>query len=307
MSRRPTPPTRQQDRPPRVDRGRRAPSRTPQAERQDRRAQRPPRGQQQRASISRARQQVVSRASAARFAARSRARRWATWRFLLAAAAVLAALAAGAWVLLASSLLAVREVGVVGADRVDRDTVVELASGTVGTPLARVDPDAVAAAVASLPLVKEVDVVRAWPHTLEVRLVERVPVMAVPADRTFRLVDADAVVVAEVSSAPPDLPLVRLAAQPLRGGDVTSGSAATGAALVAAADVVAALPDELRVDVAQVAVTTPDDVRLELRDGDEVVWGSPADSELKSRVVQALRGQEADVYDVSAPLTPVTR
>ena len=235
---------------------------------------------------------------------------------MLVGLGVLALVAGAAWVVLASPLLAVREVGVVGAERVERADVVELASGAVGTPMARVEAAALEDAVASLPLVKEVDVVRAWPGTLEVRLVERVPVVAVAAPSGYRLADADGVVVAEVPAAPADLPLVRSTSiKDLASikdfapdGEQASATGSRGsAALAAAADVVAALPPELRADVAEITVTTPDDVRMRLRDGSEAVWGSPAESELKSRVLAALRGQDADVYDVSAPLTPVTR
>jgi cell division protein FtsQ len=250
-----------------------------------------------RQAVSRARDQVVSGSSAARFAARARARRWLSWRPVLAALGVLAVLALAGWVVLASPLLAVREIGVVGADRVDERQVVELASGAVGTPMARVDAGAIADEVRRLPLVSGVEVVRAWPGTLEVRLVERVPIAAVPVEGgRFRLLDAEAVVVAEVAEVPGDLPVVQV--------DVERAGAAS---LRAASGVLAALPEHLRAEVEQIGATTPDDVRMRLRGGAEVVWGSPADNELKSRVLQALRGQPAAVYDVSAPLTPVTR
>ncbi|MFP5335215.1 MAG: cell division protein FtsQ/DivIB [Actinomycetes bacterium] len=242
-----------------------------------------------------AREHVVSRASAARFAARARARRWLTWRPVLVALGVLAAAGLAGWVLLASPLLAVRELGVVGTQRIDAQQVRALLEPTLGTPLARVGASAVEERVAALPLVKDVDVVRAWPSTLEVRIVERVPIAAVPTDDGVSLVDVDAVVIAEVPEAPADLPLLEV---PLAAGPAT---------LRAASGVLAALPTDLRADVEQIGASTPDDVRLRLRGGAEVVWGGPADSDLKADVLQALRTREAAVYDVSAPLTPVTR
>ena len=238
---------------------------------------------------------VVSRRSAARFAARARARRWLAWRPLLTALVVLLVAATAGWVVLASPLLAVREVTVVGTDRVAPAQVTALAEPAVGTPLARVDAAALAERVAELPLVKEADVVRVWPSTLEVRLVERVPVAAVPAEQGVALVDLDGVVITEVGQAPPDLPVLQV--------DVDGGPAT----LRAAAGVLGGLPADLRADVEQVGAATPDDVRLRLRGGADVVWGSPADSDLKAQVLQALRTQPAAVYDVSAPLTPVTR
>lgn len=237
--------------------------------------------------------------SAARFAARARVARRLSWRPVLLVLAVTALLAGVAWAVLASPLLAVREVGVVGNDRVPRDQVVALAEAAVGTPLARVDTRALEEDVAALPLVKEVDVVRAWPGTLEVRLVERVPVAAVPAGEGFALVDLEAVVVAHQDDAPPDLPVLDV--------DVSGDPDASGRALAAAVGVVTALPAELAADVASVGAVSRDHVRLTMRDGAVVVWGSADDNALKAEVLQALRGQPAEVYDVSAPLVPVTR
>jgi cell division protein FtsQ len=160
-----------------------------------------------------------------------------------------------------------------------------------------VDTGALAAEVSRLPLVKHVEVVRAWPSTLEVRLVERVPLAAVPAaGGRFRLVDAEGVSVAEASAPPPDLPVVEVELASTR-----------PAALVAATEVLSALPPAVRAELEKVGAATPDDVRLTLRGGAEVLWGGASDNELKSRVLQALRSRPADVYDVSSPLTPVTR
>jgi cell division protein FtsQ len=240
---------------------------------------------------------VVSSRSRALFAARARARRWLSWRPVLLTAAALTAVALGAWVVLSSSLLAAREITVVGADRLAPAAVEEALGKVLGTPLARLDTGALADRVEQLPLVHDAEVVRAWPGTLEVRLVERVPIAAVPDPAGgVRLVDDEGVVVAHEEQPPADLPLVQVDV-PTAGPD----------ALRAASAVLSALPDDLRTQVEQVGATSPDDVRMTLRGGGEVVWGSAADSELKARVLQTLRSQPAAVYDVSSPLTPVTR
>lgn len=239
---------------------------------------------------------VVSSRSAALFAARARARRWLSWRPIVVALGVLAVLAVLAWVVVASPVLAARNVTVVGASRLDPATVRGAAAPVLGTPLPRVDTQALAEEVSRMPLVKEVQIVRAWPSTLEVRLVERVPLVAVPAAGRFRLVDADGVVVEEVDAPPGDLPVVEVELASTR-----------PAALLAATNVLSALPEGLRADVESVRAATADDVRLRLRGGAEVVWGGASENELKSRVLSALRNQPADVYDVSAPLHPVTR
>ncbi len=68
-----------------------------------------------------------------------------------------------------------------------------------------------------------------------------------------------------------------------------------------------ALPPELGSQVTGTTAGTPDSVVLTLASGAQVVWGSPDDSERKVRVLQVLLATPAEVYDVSAPGTPVTR
>ena len=71
-----------------------------------------------------------------------------------------------------------------------------------GTPLARVDTDAVAARVGALPPVASVEVSRSWPGTLVIDVTERSPVAAVATPTGFVLLDAAGVVVPDRRGAP---------------------------------------------------------------------------------------------------------
>jgi cell division protein FtsQ len=68
-----------------------------------------------------------------------------------------------------------------------------------------------------------------------------------------------------------------------------------------------ALPAKVKRRVATIQARTPDGIRLQLTDGDTVVWGSAADSPLKAEVLTALLKQPATTYDVSAPHYPAVR
>lgn len=250
--------------------------------------------------------------SAKRFAARARARRLTAWRPLLVGVAVLGVLAAAVSVVLTSSLLVVRDVQVVGLDRVEAATVRELAAPSLGEPLATVDTRQIADRVGDLTLVSSAEVVRVWPSTLEVRLTERVPVAAVPAaDGTggVKLVDVDGVVLLQQPEPPPDLPVVNVDVQ-----------RAGVEALRATLRVLESLPPELSAEIERVGADSPDSVRMRLRpgpsgEGADVVWGNGQDNELKAKVLQVMRAQASvdldaepvSVYDVSAPTNPVTR
>lgn len=239
---------------------------------------------------------VVSLSSARRFARRARARRLLAWRPVLAVLGVGAVVAALTWVVLESSLLVVDRVEVVGAQRQDADQVRSAVAGAVGVQLARVDTGDIERRVAALPVVRTAEAVRVWPSTLEVRLVERVPVAAVPDVTGFVLVDRTGAPVVARAEPPGDLPVV----------EVNLRIAAPGT-LPAVLQVMDDLPSALRADVERVGATSPDSVSMQLRGGQSVVWGGPDDAALKARVLDVLLTQEAEVYDVSSPRTPVTR
>ena len=79
-----------------------------------------------------------------------------------------------------SPLLAVRNVRLIGANRFGGGQLQAITAKDIGTPLARVDTAGVAHRVEQNPAVASAQAVRAWPSTLEVRVTERVPVVAVP-------------------------------------------------------------------------------------------------------------------------------
>jgi cell division protein FtsQ len=209
---------------------------------------------------------------------------------------LLVPLAAVAWVLLASSWLAVDRVVVTGLDRVPDAQVRDAVDVTPGTPLARVDTDEVADAVRELPPVADVDVERSWPGTLRVAVRERVVAAGVQRDGAVVLVDADGVGFATEPQLPPGV--VRLEVEDARPGDPT-----TRAALA----VTGALPDDLRRRVLAVSADDPDRVVLRL-DGDQrVVWGSPGETAAKAAAALALLRTPGGVVDVSTPGLVVRR
>lgn len=213
------------------------------------------------------------------------------------------ALAAVAWVLLLSPVLALDagRIEVVGQGSVvDADVVREVVARHDGTPLPRLDTVALRRAVLDVPGVRAAEVARVWPHGVSVTVVSREPVAAVPhADGGVALLDTDGVQVGRAEAAPEGLPVVDV---PLDEGPRT---------LTAVLTVLQQLPDELAAEVGTVAARTQDTVRLTLRDGAVVEWGSADQGALKARVLQTLRtapaSAGASVYDVSAPTLPITR
>ncbi|MGF1430099.1 cell division protein FtsQ/DivIB [Kitasatospora sp. LaBMicrA B282] len=210
-----------------------------------------------------------------------------------------------AWIVFFSSVLDVRTVSIQDA-QYDQQTVdaVRAAIGPVQHgPLARVDLDAVQHRVEAIPRVARAEVWRGWPHTLQVKVIERQPVAAVKgADGKFTQMDASGVSFATDPTPPAGIPVVELQlSQPAQ----DALPALPQSALVAAAvRVAASLPPEVAKQAPSLLVRSYDDIELRLAAGATVRWGSSDQTDRKATVLRALLRQKAAVYDVSAPDAP---
>jgi cell division protein FtsQ len=225
-----------------------------------------------------------------RFTQRARRRRVRAALPWLVGAALLALAGMLGWLVYGTPALGVDEVRVTGTDVLSADEVRAVADVPAGTPLARVDLDAVRRRVAGLPPVDRVAVRRDWPGTLLVEVQERVAVAAVPRDGRILLLDAAGVAYHAVADRPAHLPLVRLAAP-------GPGDPSTRAAL----SVLGALSDELDEQLTELVVDGPARIRLRLRQGREVIWGDATRNEAKAKVATVLLGRDGRTIDVSAP------
>lgn len=215
------------------------------------------------------------------------------------AVVLLAALLLGfvVWVGYGSSWLGVRSVRVEGTALLTPDQVERAAGIEEGTPLARLDLDAIEDRVAALPPVDAVHVRRDWPNGVRIEVRERTAVAVVRQDGEHRGMDANGVLFRSYRKAPDRLPLVRADELGQRGRED---------ALREVASVVGALDRGIARKVDHVEVASMDAIELVLSNGDEVRWGSAAQSDLKARVLATLLEVDAAVYDVSVPEQPTT-
>jgi cell division protein FtsQ len=180
------------------------------------------------------------------------------------------------------------------------DEVREAAAVPAGTPLTRVDVDAVRGRVAVLPPAGEVTVSRQWPGTLLITVVERTPVAALArldADgrplKEFDLMDDHGVIFRTARTVPRGVVMMRLAAK--------APSEQFTAASRSALAVLRTLTPQLRAELVTLVVDGPARIRLELRKDRIVTWGDAEESELKAKVATALLARPAKQIDVSAP------
>ncbi|OIH95063.1 hypothetical protein BIU92_05860 [Curtobacterium sp. MCBA15_003] len=249
--------------------------------------------------MAKRRRRLLERAEVRRFTRRSRHRR-AAWT---TAAGIVVVLGASILVAVYSPLMALRTIEVKGTNRVDESALRQALSDQVGTPLARLDFDAIKRDVAGFPLIESYVTEEAPPHTLVITVTERTPVVAVKSGSTFDLVDPAGIVVQSSPKRPDTMPLADIARAEL--GSMSFRTMT---------EVVLALPSSVRSQVTRVAGSTADDVTLTLRDKSTVVWGSPDDPRAKAALLAALvEDHEARnpgvvvEYDVSAPDNGVIR
>ncbi|VXC01692.1 cell division protein FtsQ/DivIB [Aeromicrobium sp. 9AM] len=216
--------------------------------------------------------------------------------------AVLALIVVGAlvWIVMFSSVLAVRRVAVDGETTLRESQVRQVADVRIGQPLARVDLSAIEARVASMERIQSVTVSRSWFHAVRITVVERTPVAWLTDAGVIRGLDRYGIDFRTYDKAPTGLLKAEVTATDPRRRQQT---------LEAVAAVVQLIEDDdraLRKQVQAVSAATKDSIELNLTKGRTVLWGSRGDASHKLTVLRALLRIDAKRYDVSAPDQPTT-
>ncbi|RSS82500.1 cell division protein FtsQ/DivIB [Streptomyces sp. WAC06614] len=223
---------------------------------------------------------------------------------VLASLAAAVLLVGGAtWALYGSGWLRVEKVTTSGTEVLTPAQVLAAAEVPVGEPLVSVDTEAVAARLRGrLPRIDSVDVVRAWPHGIGLKVTERKPVLLIRKDANFIEVDASGVRFDTVGKAPAGVPVLELTAQHSPSARRFDEERLLHEAVGIAGD----LPAAVARQTLRVKVSSYDAVVLELAGGRNVVWGSSEHGPAKGRALTALlkAAPKADHFDVSAPSAP---
>ncbi|GIH23173.1 hypothetical protein Aph01nite_14830 [Acrocarpospora phusangensis] len=215
------------------------------------------------------------------------------WRTAVGTLLAGGVVAVAGWVVFLSPVLGVREVAVIGNERLPAEQIRRAAAVPPDTPLVGVDTEEVRARVAALREVESATVDREWPGTLLISVVERLPLAAVPINGKVTVVDRFGVVLDVVD--PVEVISYRL--PELRTHRYDPADPGIRAALA----VLATLPESLSRRVKQVTAASAETVTLTLADGRTVVWGGPERTGDKSRILTALLRENAMTLDVSSP------
>ena len=187
---------------------------------------------------------------------------------ILAGVLVAACALVGGWLWVRdSSLLAVRDVFVTGADSTQGPQIRSaLRSAGLDMTTLHVRKDALRAAVSQYPSVKGIDVRADFPHKLFVHVRERAPVVAIQSGGTTVAAARDGLVLRGLRAR--GLPTLRVRSVP--------GERVTDRRTLGALGVAAGAPPELRDRIVRLW-SGPRGLTLDLRNGPDLIFGSGTD------------------------------
>jgi cell division septal protein FtsQ len=215
-------------------------------------------------------------------------------------ATVAVAFVVGGLAVLGSTLFAVQDVEVEGAVYTDERALAAVVEGLRGTPVLRVDTDAAERELEAIPWVENARVTTDFPDRVRIEIRERTPAVAYrAADDRYRVIDSEGRVLDVVDGQPVEYLQLTSAELPA----LAAGQFAPRG-FAAAASLVQAMTPQMARRAESVAVA-PDggDLRLQLRGGAEVRFGTAEDLVAKLVRLQTVLADHADqpisVIDVS--------
>lgn len=213
---------------------------------------------------------------------------------LLSVLAALLAIGLGL-ILYFTPVMSARTVAVIGTDVVTQQEVLDVAQVRVGTPLLQIDTDQVADRVATIRRIASTRVQRDYPSTLQITIVERIPLVVKDFADGPHLFDRDGVDFA-TAPPPPGLPVLDVA-------DPGPTDPATKAAL----QVLTSLAPEVAGQVGRIAAPSVSSITLTLGDGRVVIWGTTDRTVEKAEKLAGLLTRPGNTYDVSSPDLPTVK
>lgn len=200
-----------------------------------------------------------------------------------------------------SPLLAIKEIDVLGANRLKPELVSKALEKFIGTPLPLLNQKEVEKSLAGFDQIETFAAIASPPSTLQIRIIERQAICIITTKGERWLYDPAGIRLEKATSSDM-LPEIAITEDPKSSQRFRNSI-----------DVLLALPKTLLDEVALIQANSKDDVRMTLRtsSNQRIIWGDSSDSVLKSKVLQALMKNHKRAnyvtFDVSSPNAPVVR
>jgi cell division protein FtsQ len=218
-------------------------------------------------------------------------------RVILASSVSVLLLAALVVVAVVSPLLAVREIEIVGTNRVSATSILKDLKYLKGKPLPQITSEELANKLGKYELIDSVSAVALPPSKLRVVVVERSAIAIVSINNVPYLYDAAGVQLGRAGNQD-HLPVIH-----------NAGNPSSSVSFTSAVSVLLSFPVELLPKVQSVVAGSKDNVVLSLRSyNQKIFWGDASDPALKAKVLNALMKHYANhfgaTFDVSSPSQP---
>lgn len=196
--------------------------------------------------------------------------------------------------LLTSPILSIRNVQVEGNVYADPTVLGEVISDLKGEPILTADLHGAELRLEAIPWVREVSLSSHLPSRVLIQIVEREPIGFYRAVDGFnRVIDRDGRVLDVIEGDPLDYVPIRGTGPNLSAGD------SVGQPFLGAAQLVNALPSDLRARLVSMAVSAEGEVSMTLTDEVEVLFGRPDDFQTKLvGVVNEIKKQGSSKYAI---------
>ncbi|MFM8946782.1 MAG: FtsQ-type POTRA domain-containing protein [Actinomycetota bacterium] len=227
-----------------------------------------------------------------RLAVRRQEGRRRLWWLIVAGSAVVAILVV--LLLLTSPILSVRKVTLEGVVYADPERVGEVVASLKGDPILTADLQGAAESLEAIPWVEKARVSMHLPSQVHIEIVERQPIGFYRAVDGFnRVIDLDGRVLDVIEGDLVDYPFIGGTGPNLSAGDLV------GQPFLGAAQLINALPRDLRVRLVTAAVTPDGEVSLALTDEVDVLFGRPEGFQEKLvALVNAIKREGSARYSV---------
>lgn len=195
-----------------------------------------------------------------------------------------------------SAFFNLREIQVSGCQTITEDEVIDLSGLVLGTNLFHLDAGEVVKRVELHPVVKTVRVSRKIPHTVLIKVEERVPVALVVGTDSYLAVDREGVFLRKEEDFFKELTFPVITGFTVEEG-VSPGANLSTPGLSAALSLLEKMDPAFLKNVAEIKATSPYSLTLQMLNGVEVRFGEPEKIERKLQLIEELLFEKGEVIN----------
>jgi len=207
-----------------------------------------------------------------------------------------------------SHLFDIKEIKITGNRRVTDEKILQLSQIAPGLSLLKISPREIRNALASEVWVKEIEIIRHFPRTLELRVKEREPFASLAIDGHFFLIDQEGVVLEYLKSGPIG-PVIR----DVKPAEIEIGKKVQSDSLANAIACLENLLPSLGQSIKEISAPSMDDLSFITSEGIRIIYGRAEEMAKKKYILNAILSQakinneKIEYIDIRVVSNPVVK